>query len=101
MISMWADCGEKIKNVLWIARKLQDDIHITVKLNFFCPRHGHSECDAHFAHGKRVSSISFCPIETTHNACSQRLRIDNAGSSVSDTVSSLQAAFEKHVVFFF
>ena len=55
-VSIWADCGERMKNVLYLARLLQDDIRIAVKLNYFCPRHGHSECDTHFAHGKQVCS---------------------------------------------
>jgi len=53
-VSIWADCGERIKNVLYMSRLLQDELRTSVRLNFFCPRHGHSECDSHFAHGKMV-----------------------------------------------
>ena len=56
-ISIWADCGERIKNVLFIARTIQDELRVPVRVNFFCPQHGHSECDGHFAHGKKAYQL--------------------------------------------
>ena len=64
-------------------------MHINVQLNFFCPRHGHSECDAHFAHGKRVCIMVILLSPRQH------LKVASAGASVPKGIAPIAAAFAK------